>query len=87
MFNSETNLPPELIPVIVGAAIQFFKAMPYIGKFIEGKEKDLLPVLAMAIGVGLAFATKLPNPIVMGVILGLTSAGGYDLLKSKVKTP
>jgi hypothetical protein len=79
MFDS-TNLPPELLPVVVAAIIQFLKAIPPIGKFIAGKEKDLLP---MAVAVGLAYATALPNPIVMGIMLGLSACGGYDLLKGK----
>lgn len=82
MFDN-TNLPPELIPVIVAAILQFVKTIPPIAKLIAGKEKDLLPILAMAVGVGLAYATALPNPIVMGIILGLTACGGYDLLRAK----
>ena len=85
MFN-DTSLPPELIPVIVAAVLQFLKAIPPVAKFIAGKEKDILPILAMAVGVGLAYLTALPNPIVMGVTLGLAAAGGYDFLRSK-KTP
>lgn len=85
MFDN-TNLPPELIPVIVAAALQFLKSIPPIAKLIAGKEKDLLPILSIIVAVGLAYAASIANPVLTGVVFGLAASGGYDLLRSKTST-
>ena len=85
MFEN-AELTPATIPIIAAAVIQFLRIFPPIAKLIAGKEKDILPILSMLLSVGLAYLTKVPNPIVAGVLLGLAASGGYDLLHKKAES-
>jgi len=40
-------------------------------------------VLSVALGIVLAYLTKVPDPIVPGIMVGLAASGGYSFLKQK----
>lgn len=64
-----------LVP-LVAALIQVIKRLPIIAKI-----SDWLPLVSVAIATGLAMVNKMPNPIMAGVVIGLTAVGGYELIK------
>ena len=62
----------------VGAILQMAKAIPQLEKI-----KAWLPVLSVALGVALAFVWSLDEPVIAGIMIGLTASGSYDFLKPK----
>jgi hypothetical protein len=81
MESLNTELTPAilaLVPVIAGV-IQVLKRA-------KGAEalKPWLSIIALALGVGLCYATKVPEPILPGIIVGLMSSGAYSVLKNGV---
>jgi hypothetical protein len=48
--------------------------------------KEFLPIVSVALGISLSYLEHLNNPIIIGVMMGLSAAGAYDLYKSKNKT-
>ena len=80
MENLSVEMTPAmliLVPV-VAAIIQMVKNVPQVAKY-----REFLPLASLALGVGAAYLQNIPNPIVAGVIIGLTAAGSYDVLKGK----
>jgi len=65
-----------LIPV-VAAIIQQIKKVPQLKAY-----SYLLPLVSLALGVGLCFLQKLPNPIMAGILIGLSASGAFDVLKN-----
>ena len=63
---------------LVAAMLQMLKAIPLVDKF-----KPWLPVASVGLGVLMAFWTKIPEPIVPGIMVGLAASGGYSFMKSK----
>lgn len=43
--------------------------------------KQYLPFIAIGLGIGFAYLTKVPDPIMPGIVAGLMAGGSYDLLK------
>lgn len=72
------NLTPAMMTLvpIVAVILQMLKRIEQVEPY-----KEFLPLLAMAVAVGLGYLTKIPNPIFAGVIMGLVAAGGYDVFK------
>ena len=66
------------LTALVAAILQMVKALPFIEKF-----RSWLPVASVALGIVLAYLTKVPNPIVPGIMVGLAASGGYSFLKQK----
>lgn len=66
-----------LVPV-VATILQFAKRIEAVQKI-----KEWLPVISIGVSFGLAHLTKLPDPIIGSVIIGLVACGSYDLLKAK----
>ena len=73
----ETEKMIQLV-ALVAALLQMLKAIPLVDKF-----KPWLPVASVAIGIMLSFLVSLPEPIVAGVMIGLSASGGYSSMKSK----
>ena len=76
------TLTPAMITLvpIVGAILQVLKRIEAIQKI-----KEWMPFLSVGIALGLGFLTKMPDPILPSVIIGLVASGGYDLLKAPSK--
>jgi len=73
------QVTPEMLPFITAAIVQAGKGIfPALG-FKNAKEWS--PILSMAVGVGLAYAMALSNPIFAGVLIGLMASGGYSAIK------
>jgi uncharacterized membrane protein len=83
MMFDNIQLTPELLPILTAAILQFIKSFPPLAQYITGHEKEWLPILSMAVGVGLAYAIGVVSPILPGIMIGLAASGGYDLLKGK----
>ena len=84
MDNLNITLTPEMLALVpvVAAILQLVKGFDFVEKI-----KSYLPLVAMGLALGLAYATKMADPIVPAVIIGLTASGGYDLLKAPKKPP
>jgi hypothetical protein len=67
-----------LVPV-VAAIIQMAKKLPIVSKYTE-----YLPIASLLLGVGGAYLQEIPNPILAGVMIGLTACGAFDVLKGKI---
>jgi len=65
-----------LIP-IVAAIVQVIKQIKAIEVY-----KKWLPFLAIGIAYALAIATKMADPVLPSVIIGLAASGGYDAVKT-----
>lgn len=65
---------------VVAAILQTIKKFP-----IPDKVKEFLPGFSMLIALGLLYASKVPDPILPSVIIGLMACGGYDFFKQKKK--
>ena len=80
----ESQLSIELTPAmlamvpLVAAVLQMFKNLPLLETY-----KRYFPIAALALGIGAAFLQGFPNPILVGIVIGLTAAGSYDVLKGK----
>lgn len=70
-----------LIPV-VAAIIQQIKKIPQLKIY-----RNLLPLVSLAFGIGLCFLQKLPNPIMAGILIGLSASGAFDVLRNKTTKP
>ena len=68
-----------LVPV-VAAILQVIKRVEVMQKL-----KAWLPFVSIGIALGLGYLTKMSNPILPSIIIGLVASGGYDLLKSPSK--
>ena len=64
-----------LVP-IVAALLQVLKRIPQIEKI-----KNLMPFVGIAVSIVICYASKVVNPTVTGIIVGLVASGGYDLIK------
>jgi hypothetical protein len=78
MENLSLELTPAMLVLVpmVAAVIQFIKKIPQLASYHEW-----LPLVSLALGVGAAYLQKLPDPIMAGIIIGLTASGAFDVLK------
>lgn len=76
------NLTPQMLALVplVAAVLQILKRLAFMDKFTEW-----LPFISIGVAMGLGFLTKMPDPILPSVIIGLVASGGYDLLKAPGK--
>ena len=65
-----------LVPV-VAAILQVLKRMEAVHKMTEW-----LPFFSVGIALGLSYLTRVPDPVLSSVVIGLVASGGYDLLKA-----
>jgi len=84
MEQLNVELTPAMLALVpvVAALLQMIKKFP-----LPDKIKEFLPGASMLIALGLLYASKVPNPILPSVIIGLMACGGYDLLKQKKGSP
>ena len=82
MNEITVQLTPEMLALVpvVAAIIQLIKRFDFVEKI-----KSYLPLISIGLGVGLSFATQMPDPVIPGLIIGLAASGGYDLLKAPIK--
>lgn len=80
MENLSLEMTPAMMVLVpmVAALIQFVKKIPQFESY-----NQWLPIVSLALGVGAAYLQNLPNPIMAGIIIGLTASGAYDVLKGK----
>jgi F0F1-type ATP synthase membrane subunit c/vacuolar-type H+-ATPase subunit K len=52
---------------------------------LQAEEYPIYEWASIAVGVGLAWATGLPNPIFSGIVSGLAAGKGYDLIANNKK--
>lgn len=69
------------LAVLVGALLQMAKAIPQAPKFTAW-----FPVLSVFLGIGIAFAAQIGDPIISGIMIGLSASGGYSFLKVKTSS-
>jgi len=83
MESLNIQLTAEMLAMvpIAAAIIQLLKGLE-----ILEQAKNWIPFIGLAISCGLAYLTKLPQPIYSGIIIGLVANGGYDLLRAPTKT-
>jgi len=67
--------------VIIPVLIQVFKKIPFLADL--QKEIPIYQILAIGLGVAGAYSLGLSTPIITGIIVGLASGKGYDIVKSK----
>ena len=81
-MNGTITLTPAMLALvpIVTMIMQMLKQMkPYY------RIKAYTPIITCGISVGLAFAVSISNPIVAGIIIGVTASAGYDQFKASKK--
>jgi len=81
-MDSTITLTPAMMALVpvVALLMEVAKKLPYYNK-IQGYS----PVLAMGIGVGLAVASSVANPVIAGILIGIASSYGYDVFKTVKK--
>lgn len=73
------NATPESLIILIAAIIQMVKQIPFFAN-----KADWLPLIALGVGVGLAYAASMSNPIVAGIMLALMAIGGYETVTRKI---
>jgi len=91
MENLNIELTPAMLVLVpvVAALIQVLKEFLTIKQIpvdVGILIKKLLPYISVGIAFGLLYYQKVPEPLLPAIIIGLTAAGGYDLLKQKKKS-
>jgi len=78
MENLTVALTPAMLALVpvVAAILQVLKQVELMQKM-----KQWLPFCSIGIALGLGYLTKMPEPILPSVLIGLVASGGYDLLK------
>lgn len=78
----EVNLTPEMLALIpvVAALLQVLKNIKAVQNI-----KEWLPYVSVGLALGLGYLTKMENPIIPSIVIGLMASGGYDLVKGPKK--
>lgn len=76
------QLTPEMLVLVpvVATILQFLKRIEALAEL-----KQWFPFLSIAIALGLGYLTKMPDPILPSIVIGMVASGGYDLLKAPTK--
>lgn len=87
MENLSFELTPgmlALVPIVAGIIqmIKKFLAIPQIPVEMSPFIKELLPFVSIGITFGLMSYQQITDPLLPAIIIGLTAAGGFDLMKS-----
>ncbi len=82
MESLTIELTPEMLAMVpvVAAILQLAKRFVFVEKI-----KSFLPLIAIAISLGITYAGKMPDPILSSIIIGLTAVGGFELVKAPKK--
>ncbi len=82
MEDFSITLTPAMLALVpvVAALLQFAKRLDFVQEM-----KQWLPLISIGIALGIGYATKMPNPIMNSIVIGLVASGGYDLLKVPAK--
>ena len=77
-MNEQITLTPAMMALVpvVSMIMQVIKGVP-----IYDKIKAYTPIVTMVIGIGAAYAASIANPIVAGILIGVTASAGYDSFK------
>jgi hypothetical protein len=72
------TLTPQMLVVVpvIGGLVQMVKQVPFIRK-----QAAWLPLVTVLLGVAVAFGLRFDDPVMAGLLMGLASGGGYDLLR------
>ncbi len=81
MENIELT-PEALVAVtVIATLVQQLKLIPWIQTV-----KQYAPVyiiVACALGIAYAYQAQTPEPVVTGIVIGLTAAGAYSTVRKK----
>lgn len=82
-MNDTITLTPAMLALVptVAMILQILKKIP-----IYEKIKSYTPLIACGIGITAAYATALTNPIVAGILIGVSASAGYSQFKEVTKT-
>lgn len=61
----------------VAMLVQFVKRLPVYEEF-----KQWTPLISIIFGIGISFATNVADPIIGGIMIGVSSSGVYSFVKS-----
>ena len=77
---NEIVLTPEMLTLVpvVAAVLQMAKSIEMLANL-----KQWFPLVSLVLGVVACYITGVPNPIMPGVLIGLSASAGYDVLKLK----
>lgn len=67
---------------IIAALVQQFKRVTYLTSLQQ--HFPVFVLLSIILGVGAAFYIQTPNPIIEGIMMGLTACGAYSASKKVV---
>lgn len=67
-----------LVP-IVALILQMIKKIEAFDKI-----KQYMPFISIAVALGLGYLTKMPDPIMPSILIGIAASGTYSLAKSTV---
>jgi len=78
----EIVLTPEMLTLVpvVAAILQMAKNIQALANL-----KQWFPLISLGLGVAACFLTGVANPILPGILIGLSASAGYDVLKLKKK--
>lgn len=68
-----------LVPV-VALVLQVIKKVPALEQL-----KDWMPFVSIGVALGLGYLTKMPDPVMPSILIGIAASGTYSLAKSTVK--
>jgi len=77
-MESTIILTPEMLAQIplIAMILQVLKKLP-----IYAKVQPYTPLIACGLGIAAAFATAIPNPLIAGILIGVTASAGYSQFK------
>lgn len=75
-YNITVTPDMLIIMPVIAVILQKFKDIPILKDYTA-----YFPFLSIGLGIGLAFLFKVQQPVVVGLLAGLVTSGGYDALK------
>lgn len=83
-MNTSIELTPAMLAIIpvIAYFINVLKGIIEPYKWYD-RAKRFLPVIAILFGVGLSYLFQIDNPTVSGILTGIVSVGGYEILKAR----
>ena len=69
------------LAIMVGIILQLLKKIDFIAK-----AKPWFPFISMGVATALAMLLKIADPVQAGLVIGLVTSGGYDLIKAPTKS-
>lgn len=86
-MNTTLELTPAMMSLvpIIAYLVGMIKGILEVYTFYP-KVKGFLPLAAILIGIGLSYLVGIENAPVAGIMEGIASIAGYEILKGKEKT-